>query len=62
MPFCGTKHFMVALAIIYTLQNKTTGYYYMHDLSVNLKKCPTGCIAGGTVVNHVMYADGILYY
>ena len=22
---------------------------YMDDLSVNLKKCPTGCIAGGTV-------------
>ena len=21
---------------------------YMDDLSVNLKKCPTGCIAGGT--------------
>ena len=30
---------------------------YMDDLSVNLKKCPTGCIAGGTVVNHLMYAD-----
>ena len=25
---------------------------YMDDLSVNSKKCPTGCIAGGTVVNH----------
>ena len=28
--------------------------------SVNLKKCPTGCIAGGTVVNHLMYADDIV--
>ena len=35
---------------------------YMDDLSVNLKKCPTGCIAGGTVVNHLVYADDILYY
>ena len=24
----------------------------MDDLSVNLKECPTGCIAGGTIVNH----------
>ena len=32
---------------------------YMDDLSVDLKKCPTGCIAGGTVVNHLMYADDI---
>ena len=35
-------------------------YIYMDDLSVNLKKCPTGCIAGGTVVNHLMYADDIV--
>ena len=33
---------------------------YMDDLSVNLKKCPTGYIAGGTVVNHLMYADDIV--
>ena len=33
---------------------------YMDDLSVNLKKCPTGCIAGGTVVNHLMYAGDIV--
>ena len=33
---------------------------YMDDLSVNLKKCPTGCIAGGTIVNHLMYADDIV--
>ena len=33
---------------------------YMDDLSVNLKKCPTGCIAGGTAVNHLMYADDIV--
>ena len=35
-------------------------YIYMDDLSVNLKKCPTGCIAGGTIVNHLMYADDIV--
>ena len=33
---------------------------YMDDLSVNLKKCPTGCIAGGTIVNNLMYADDIV--
>ena len=33
---------------------------YMDDLSVNLKECPTGCIAGGTIVNHLMYADDIV--
>ena len=33
---------------------------YMDDLSVNLKKCPRGCIAGDTVVNHLMYADDIV--
>ena len=32
----------------------------MDDMSVNLKKCPTGCIAGGTIVNHLMYADDIV--
>ena len=31
-------------------------YNIMEDLSVNLKKCPTGCIA----VNHLMYADDIV--
>ena len=31
----------------------------MDDLS-ELKKCPTGCIAGGTIVNHLMYADDIV--
>ena len=34
---------------------------YMDDLSVNLKECPTGCIAGDTIVNHLMYyADYIV--
>ena len=33
---------------------------YMDDLSVKLTKCPTGCIAGGTIVNHLMYADDIV--
>ena len=32
----------------------------MDDLSVNLKECPTGCIAGGTIVNHLMYADDMV--
>ena len=32
----------------------------MDDLSVNLKECQTGCIAGGTIVNHLMYADDIV--
>ena len=32
----------------------------MDDLSVNLKECPTGCIAGGTIVNHLMYANDIV--
>ena len=33
---------------------------YMDDLSVNLKECPTGCIAAGTIVKHLMYADDIV--
>ena len=33
---------------------------YMDDLYVNLKECPTGCIAGGTIVNQLMYADDIV--
>ena len=33
---------------------------YMDDLSVNLKECLTGCIAGGTIVNHLMYADDVV--
>ena len=32
----------------------------MDNLSVNLKECPTGCIVGGTIVNHLMYADDIV--
>ena len=32
----------------------------MDDLSVNLKECLTGCIAGGIIVNNVMYADDIV--
>ena len=33
---------------------------HMGDLSVNLKECQSGCIAGGTIVNHLMYADDIV--
>ena len=33
---------------------------YIDDLSVNLKEYPTGCIAGGTMVNRLMYADDIV--
>ena len=32
----------------------------MDDLSVNLKECPTGGIAGGTIVNQLMHADDIV--
>ena len=32
----------------------------MDDMSVNLKECPTGYIAGGTIVNHLTYADAIV--
>ena len=36
-------------------------YICLDDLSVNLKECPTGYIAGGTFVNHLMYyADDII--
>ena len=30
----------------------------MDDLSVNLKEC----IAGGTIVNHLMFADFLFYF
>ena len=33
---------------------------YMDDMSVNLKECPTGCIAGGTIVSHLIYTDDIV--
>ena len=33
---------------------------YMDDMSVNLKECQTGCIAGGTIVNRLMYANDIV--
>ena len=33
---------------------------YMEDLSVNLNRCPTGCIVGNTIVNHIMYVDDIV--
>ena len=33
---------------------------YMDDLSVNLNRCPTGCIVGNTIINHIMYADDIV--
>ena len=33
---------------------------HMDDLYVNLKECPTRCIAGGTIVNNLMYADDIV--
>ena len=32
---------------------------YMDDLSAQLKRCNTGCMIGGTVVNHLMYADDL---
>ena len=33
---------------------------YMDDLSCALNRCPTGCLAGGKVINHLMYADDLV--
>ena len=33
---------------------------YFRYLRRQLYRCPTGCIAGGTIVNHLMYADDIV--
>ena len=35
---------------------------YMDDLSINLNSVTTGCIAGGRVTNHLMYADDIMVF
>lgn len=32
-------------------------YIYICDLSQELRKCKTGCMAGGALVNQLMYAD-----
>ena len=35
---------------------------YMDDLSINLNALTTGCIAGGRMINHLMYADDIVVF
>ena len=33
---------------------------YMDDLSRLLNCCNTGCMSGGTIINHLMYADDLV--
>ena len=35
---------------------------YMDDLSVNLNKLQIGCLYGGTLINHLMYADDLCIF
>lgn len=35
---------------------------YMNDLSRRLNGCNTGCMTGGTLVNHLMYADNLVTF
>ena len=35
---------------------------YMDDLSKTLNKCDTGCINGGILINHLMYADDLVIF
>ena len=35
---------------------------YMDDLSIHLNAVTTGCIAGGRMTNHLMYADDIVVF
>ena len=39
---------------------KSRKFLFNVYIYVNLKECSTGCIAGGTLVNHLMYADDIV--
>ena len=34
--------------------------FYVNNLSEQLQKLPVGCCCGDMVVNHLMYADGIV--
>ena len=34
----------------------------MDNLSLQLHKHPIGCSVGGTVVNHMLYADDIVFF
>ena len=34
----------------------------MDDLSVNLNKLQIGCLYAGTLINHLMYADGLCIF
>ncbi|XP_016534059.1 RNA-directed DNA polymerase from mobile element jockey-like [Poecilia formosa] len=35
---------------------------YMDDLSNWLQQCGTGCVVGGTIINHLMYADDLVIF
>ena len=35
---------------------------WMTDLSVNLSKLQIGCLYAGIIINHMMYADDLLYF
>ena len=35
---------------------------YMDDISVILNKFQIGCIYGGTIINHLMYADDLCIF
>ena len=35
---------------------------YMDDLSLQLKRCGTGCIVGNSIINHLMYTDDLVIF
>jgi len=35
---------------------------YMDELSRRLNDCNTGCMIGGMLVNHIMYADDLVIF
>ena len=35
--------------------------YIMDDLSCLLNCCNTGCVSGDTIINHLMYADDLVF-
>ena len=35
---------------------------YMDDLSLQLKRCGTGCIVASSIINHLMYADDLVIF
>ena len=36
--------------------------FYMNDLSKQLSMCTTGCMVGGALINHLMYADDLVVF